>query len=113
MRFMQGATQGIAHEVHLAGAAMGALYRFVDLRWSTFTAPFSHFRAKRRARRAWGDVPPRREGPSDGVPRFLEDLENQRLDRILEKISQFGRESLSEDEMEFLDRVSERYRGRH
>ena len=110
--FLGGSAAGIAHEVHLAGAALGFVYRFVDLRLSTLTAWFDRFKLRRRAQRRWRNAPPIEPRSTEGVPRFLEDLENQRLDRILEKISRFGKESLTDEEVEFLDRMSDRYRGR-
>jgi len=98
----------VAFVVHLAGMAMGALYRYVDLRLSTLLAHLGRIGAGRRsARRA----EPEFRTPSDGIPRFVEDLEQQKLDRILEKISRFGRESLSDDDVAFLNRMSDRYRG--
>ena len=104
----------IAYVVHLTGAAVGALYRYNDLRLTTILARLRRLAPRRR--RKWPEFPVDRRdlrGPSDGIPRFVEDLENQRLDRILEKISRFGRESLTEDEEEFLNRMSDRYRGHH
>jgi len=100
----------IAYSVHLAGAGLGALYRFVDLRLTTILARFERLRFRRRVRRAWEARAS--EERYDGVPRFIEDIEKQRLDRILEKISRFGRESLTEEELDFLNRMSERYRGK-
>ncbi len=99
----------IAYVVHLAGAGMGALYRYVDLRLTTILAHFRQSKLRRQVRKA--QQRPGRGMASDGIPRFIEDVENQRLDRILAKISQFGRESLTEDELEFLNRMSQRYRG--
>jgi membrane associated rhomboid family serine protease len=100
----------IAFVVHLAGMAMGALYRYVDLRLSTLLAHLGRIRIGARRRPARRDEPEFRV-PSDGIPRFVEDLEQQKLDRILEKISRFGRESLSDDDVAFLNRMSDRYRG--
>lgn len=100
----------VAYSVHLTGAAVGTLFRFVDLRLSTLLGGLSRWLLRRRARRAFRGVNP--DGAGDGIPRFTGDVENQRLDRILEKISTFGRGSLSAEELEFLDRMSQRYRGR-
>ena len=99
----------VAHVVHLAGAAVGALYRYVDLRLTTILGNFRQSQLRRSIRRA--QKRPERPAASDGIPRFIEDVENQRLDRILAKISELGKESLTEDEVEFLNRMSERYRG--
>jgi hypothetical protein len=102
----------VAYVVHLAGAGLGALHRFVDLRLGSLLARFQGLRWRvRRGRRA---AAPDREFrvPPDGIPRFVEDLENQKLDRLLEKVGRFGRESLTEEEEEFLNRMSQRYRGR-
>jgi membrane associated rhomboid family serine protease len=99
----------VAHVVHLAGAGVGALYRYVDLRLTTLFAWVGESKFRRQLRRVRERPEP--GAPRDGVPRFIEDVENQRLDRILQKISQFGRESLTEEEIEFLNRMSRRYRG--
>jgi len=89
---------------------MGAAYRYTDLRLSTLSRAFDRFKLQRKARRRFRGGEQSR--PADGVPRFLEDLENQRLDRILDKIHRFGRESLTEEEVEFLNRMSDRLRRR-
>jgi hypothetical protein len=99
----------VAHVVHLAGAGVGALYRYIDLRLTTVLATFRQSQLRRNVRRA--QKRPERDVAGDGIPRFIEDVENQRLDRILAKISEFGQDSLTEDEVEFLNRMSERYRG--
>lgn len=95
----------IAYSVHLAGAAMGVVYRYVDLRLTTLLA-----RVKRLGFPEYRGPEPRRE--SGGAPRFIEDIERDRLDRILEKLHRFGRESLTEAELDFLNRMSDRYRRR-
>jgi membrane associated rhomboid family serine protease len=99
----------VAYVVHLTGAALGALSYLVDLRLTTILARLGRLMPRRRVRRY--EVPGSRM-PPDGIPRFLEDIEAQKLDRILEKISRFGRESLNDEEVEFLNRMSDRYRGR-
>lgn len=111
-RLLMGVETGTADQVHLAGAAFGFVFRYVDLRYSTFVTHFSRARLKRRVRRAFRERASDKEGPSDGVPRFTDDVERQRLDRILEKISRFGKESLTQEEIRFLNRMSEQYRGK-
>lgn len=106
--FSMGGRSGTAHDVHLAGVALGVLYRFVDLRWTTLTGWLNKWRLRRRAKKAFSHVVP----PSPGYPRFTEDVENRRLDRILQKISQFGRTSLSREEEKFLEDMSHRYKER-
>jgi len=39
-------------------------------------------------------------------------LEDERMDQLLEKIAQFGKASLTEEERRFMERVSERYKNR-
>lgn len=98
----------VAYVVHLAGAATGALHRLFDLRAGTLLARAARFRARGRWRKALRNRPI----ADDGVPRDIEDIERQRLDRLLAKIHESGRESLSAEEVAFLDRMSERYRRR-
>jgi len=98
----------VAYVVHLAGAATGALHRLFDLRAGTLLARVARARARRRWRRTFQE----RIKTDDGVPRDIEELEQRRLDRLLGKIHESGRESLSAEELAFLDRMSQRYRRR-
>ncbi len=98
-----------AYIVHLAGAGFGVLYKFVDLRWSTLTSGFRKWKFERRAKRAFQKRSTEKSA-SDGIPRFTEDVENQRLDRLLEKIHRFGKESLTDEEQQFLELMSKRYK---
>jgi membrane associated rhomboid family serine protease len=107
--FSPQADPTVAYVVHLAGAATGLAYRFVDLRVGTFLARIARVGAGRRMHRVFREAPPT---AADGIPRFVEDIEQQRMDRLLDKIHRFGRESLSAEELEFLDRMSIRYRRR-
>jgi hypothetical protein len=109
MRAISPMETNIAYTVHLAGAGFGALYKFVDLRWSTLTAGFRKWKFERKAKRAFRKHSSQKSA-SDGIPRFTEDIENQRLDRLLEKIHRFGKDSLTDEEQQFLELMSKRYK---
>ena len=85
-------TSGTAYSIHLAGAAAAAGYCFVwprlEVHWLSLLASRERDRARRVAER-------RR-------------VDEQEMDRILEKISDRGMAELTEREREFLRRQSER-----
>jgi membrane associated rhomboid family serine protease len=94
----------VAHAGHLGGLAFGYLYWRLGL---CLEAPFD--RVGRSVRRPGRKSPrvaeaeatrPRRDSPDD------------RVDEVLRKISDQGRESLTAEEMAILTRASEKYRGR-
>ncbi len=110
----------VAHWAHLAGGAFAVLYKFVDLRWETITAGLGIFRrlsgpaasGQRGPRlvRAPKSALPRTERQSTATAEPARDPVSARIDDLLEKISRGGRESLSAEEMEFLNKNSKRYR---
>ncbi|MBI4603006.1 MAG: rhomboid family intramembrane serine protease [Planctomycetes bacterium] len=99
---------GVANFAHLTGAAVGFAYKQLDLRWE-------------RIRSLWGGGPGRARAPREKVipmPRRREhpqvargpDKVSQRIDQLLAKIHRSGKESLSEEEWQFLKENSGRYR---
>jgi membrane associated rhomboid family serine protease len=96
---------GIAHAAHLGGLAFGFAYGWYQWRLEPL--------------RAW--IPPwrrtRSRGPRPVVaweprPAPAPDADMQRVDRLLQKIHESGKESLSDEERAFLDHASERMRNR-
>ncbi len=115
-----GSEKGVAYIAHLGGIGFAFLYYFVDLRWKTIRdvhlrKVFS--RRPRRARRA-----PVQEGRVISFRKIeveeplIEQRDEQvieiseRIDVLLDKISQGGQDSLTEEELEFLRENSQRYR---
>ena len=96
-----GLYTGIAHAGHLGGLAFGYLYYKSGVR---LEAPFDRVpRPAVRKRRVVREVPPREVPTSDGL--------NEQVDEILKKISEQGKESLTDQERAFLKEASARYRG--
>ena len=109
LSLMGGQQDGVAHFAHLGGFAGGFLYlrlqdrvgmqlgelrRAVARRKFSVTAGGGEGEAKR---------PPKRDSREE--ERVLDEV-----DRVLDKISESGLQSLSEEELELLDRVSRKYR---
>jgi len=99
---------GIAHFAHLGGFAGGFLY----LKWMERRqqAPLREWRAKAAPR------PGRTESSTQSMNRWrqirredLHEVNRDELDRILDKISAKGLDSLTQSEREFLDRFSSRH----
>ncbi len=96
----------VANVAHLAGAAVGLAYWFLDVR---------NLRRGRRLFRGLGRARWKRrreaETGSAAAPGDAETAEvSRRIDALLEKISAHGKESLSEEEWAFLKENSSRYR---
>ncbi|HEY1188367.1 MAG TPA: rhomboid family intramembrane serine protease [Gemmata sp.] len=109
---------GVAYFAHLGGAAFGFLYYQTGVRFSTMFRSSDRVRARPKLRiispppeeraepvGAAVEAPPRPAKPAD------EQLE-AKLDVILEKVSRYGRESLTPEEREILLRASELYKKR-
>ena len=95
----------IGHGIHLAGSLFGALYIFV---WERRLAGGGGRRRRRRSARiirpeesTWQQRP---------TPTQSRDPEDRILDELLEKVSQGGLDSLSLQEREQLERISEKRR---
>src|SRR5208283_4262108 len=96
-----GTADGIAHFAHLGGAAVGLVYLLIDQR----RIPFQHLFEKTRNRFVTADhvnqySPNEKVHVSDAKYFDLHDDEDrisqERIDEILDKISQHGYQSLSE-----------------
>jgi len=91
---LSGRSGGVAHEVHLVGAALG----FVSIYWQA--------RLARIRRRMFGWLATRRQA----VREYREQADQGELDRLLEKVSSEGLHSLTPAERRFLDRYSKNQR---
>jgi len=108
-----GTTDGIAHFAHLGGAAVGLVYVLIDQR----RIPFQHFFEKTRNRFATAE-PVGRYSPNEKVhvsdAKYFdvhddEDrVSQERIDEILDKISQNGYQSLTEQEKKILFEASKK-----
>ena len=108
-----GTADGIAHFAHLGGAAVGLVYVLIDQR----RIPFQHFFEKTRNRFVTAEHV-NRYSPNEKVPVAVakyfdlhdeEDrISQERIDEILDKISQHGYQSLSEQEKKILFEASKK-----
>jgi membrane associated rhomboid family serine protease len=117
-----GRAGGIAYFAHLGGALFGLLYYQSNLRFSGLFAR-SPRTAARRSRPTLRLLPVEPEVDStepvgaavESQPRPKEAVDEHleaKLDRVLEKVSQFGQDSLTSDEREILVKASELYKKR-
>ncbi len=112
-----GGGTGVAHWAHLTGAAYGFLYRSLDLRWERV---LSRTKGLFRSLGLPGGRRPRprllrEREPADRREPLRRDLSTRdpvsaRIDEILEKISRSGRESLTGEEIDYLQKNYGRYR---
>jgi membrane associated rhomboid family serine protease len=103
-----GARDGIAHWAHLGGFAAAFLYLKLNDQLNSRVDRLRNFVSRRRLQveseiRTGQDV-------SRSAPRRNEDRVLDEVDRVLDKISTSGLQSLSEEEVRLLDEVSKRYR---
>jgi membrane associated rhomboid family serine protease len=103
-----GAQDGIAHWAHLGGFAAGFLYLKLNDQLTSRVDRLRNFVSRRKLqvesdRAARAEQAKRR--PARDEDRVLDEV-----DRVLDKISTSGLQSLSEDEVKLLDEVSKRYR---
>jgi len=105
-----GEADGVAHWAHLGGFLGGFLYLRVQDRVGMQVRQLRKTVAKRKFSATPGgsgdddSAPPPRPG-SRAESRVLDEV-----DRVLDKISESGLQSLTEEELELLDRVSKKYR---
>ncbi len=95
---------GVAHAGHLGGLAFGYVYWRLGLR---LEAPLD--RSGRPVR-----VPkrkPQRAAEPAAAAQPARDTFDEQVDEVLRKISEKGRESLTDDELGILQRASAKYRG--
>ena len=108
---MGGAGDNIAHAAHLGGFAAGFVYLKLNRRGGVL-GNLKKGMAKRRMQVVRTDEPERRPtAPSTASRRTAtETVQLDELDRVLDKISTQGMQSLTPDERRLLDDVSRRYR---
>jgi membrane associated rhomboid family serine protease len=114
-----GAVKGqVAYAVHLCGAFFGLVYYQSGRRITALLPEFSRARRQPRLRVVPQDANPEPEpvGAAVEVPPPAAEPPGEhleaRVDRILEKVSKHGQESLSPEERELLFRASEVYKKR-
>lgn len=107
-----GSGQGVAHFAHLGGFVAGYLYLKLDDQLTSRVSRLQEFVRRRKLSVAGGreGEEAEREPPSTRAARRNEDRVLDEVDRVLDKISDSGLQSLSEEELELLDRVSKKYR---
>ena len=116
--------RGIGYVVHLAGAFFGFVYYRLGLRFQSLI-PALPMLSRQRARPTLRVVHPDPDDLDDdrdavsaaleSPPRSAEGKEESfetKVDRVLEKVSKFGQESLTPEEREILFRASEVYKKR-
>jgi membrane associated rhomboid family serine protease len=105
-----GARDGVAHWAHLGGFGAAFLYLKLNDRLTSRVDRLRTFMSRRKLQvEKQGDARPAGNGPARR-PRREEDRVLDEVDRVLDKISTSGLQSLSEDEIRLLDDVSKRYR---
>jgi hypothetical protein len=120
VRSVQGVHSTTAFTVHLAGAAFAFGYYKFNWRVMNWLPDLSSWRrnqARRRTKlRVYREEEPVRTPVAVGAPPTPSlDLDEQleaKLDAVLQKVSQSGRESLTESERQILVRASEIYKKR-
>jgi membrane associated rhomboid family serine protease len=98
---------GVAHAGHLGGLAFGFVYWKFGLRLES-VIDWASQRPRRRTRYR---EPAILAYPADDAPRDRDDLAD-RLDEILQKISEQGQDALTDAERGILIQASQRYRGK-
>ncbi len=96
---------GIAHAAHLGGLAFGFFYAKFDWRLEPIWDRLAGIRWRRSSR-------PQLQLVRDSEPEIEPDTETIRLDEVLQKIHDSGEASLTEEDMEVLQRMSERIKQR-
>ncbi len=106
-----GREDGVAHFAHLGGFVAGFLYLKLDDQLTSRVDRLKTFVTRRKLDVAAGGGSPGSE-PVAGSPRSRrrEDRVLDEVDRVLDKISESGLQSLSEEELRLLDQVSKKYR---
>lgn len=109
----------VAYVVHLGGALFGAVYYLAGLQLLSLGVTFRRDQQVRRpAAPRLRVLPPPDEPPDEPAdtppppPEPTNTRFEDRVDRILEKVSKHGQESLTEEERELLFRAGEHYKKR-
>lgn len=104
-----GQPDGVAHFAHLGGFVAGYIYLKLDDQLTSRLKRLREFVDRRKLTVTpggeEGDAPPPRRGGRRGEDQMLDEV-----DRVLDKISESGLQSLTEEELRLLDRVSKKYR---
>jgi membrane associated rhomboid family serine protease len=101
----------IAFSAHLGGAAFGFLYYYYQWRILNLLPSFRFRQRSRPKLRLYQEEEPPVPVAASSVPEVDEQLE-AKLDAVLAKLKQFGRDSLSPSEQEVLQKMSEIYKRR-
>lgn len=103
-----GQDDGVAHFAHLGGFVAGYLYLKLDDQLTNRLQRLREFVDRRKLTVSTGTegdpTPPQRRA------RREDDQVLDEVDRVLDKISQSGLQSLTEEELRLLDQVSKKYR---
>ena len=107
-----GNNDGIAHFAHLGGFVAAYLYLKLDDRLTDRVRRLKKFVKRRKLDVTPGGAPaePGPGGPGRSVRTRDEDRVLDEVDRVLDKISESGLQSLTERELALLDEVSRKYR---
>jgi hypothetical protein len=111
MMLLGRANTNIAHCAHLGGVLFAVIYHYADLRWSRIFRLFEKAPDRGPGPESWEVPPP----PPTILPNEEEDAlgdmdeVEMRVDTLLDKISQKGLTSLTEEERQFLRDASRRY----
>jgi hypothetical protein len=106
-------SDGVAHFAHLGGFAAAFLYLKLNDQLTDRVQRLKKFVSRRRlnvASGSSGESETRIRAGSSRATRRQEDKVLDEVDRVLDKISEHGLQSLSEEELRLLDDVSKRYR---
>ncbi|MFP4623650.1 MAG: rhomboid family intramembrane serine protease [Gemmatimonadota bacterium] len=109
MSLVGGTRDGIAHFAHLGGFAGGFLYLKLDDKLTNRVSRLQEFVRRRKVSISSGGEG-EDERPRTRSARRKEDRVLDEVDRVLDKISESGLQSLTDEELELLDRVSKKYR---
>jgi membrane associated rhomboid family serine protease len=106
-----GAQDGVAHWAHLGGFAAGFLYLKFNDELTSRVDRLRTFVSRRKLQVDKGsEGEPAASSKARRAQRREEDRVLDEVDRVLDKISTSGLQSLSEEEIRLLDDVSKRYR---
>jgi membrane associated rhomboid family serine protease len=104
-----GARDGVAHWAHLGGFATGFLYLKFNDQLNSRVDRLRTFVSRRKVQ-VEKEVGHAADTPASRARKRDEDRVLDEVDRVLDKISTSGLQSLTEDELRLLDDVSKRYR---
>lgn len=108
---LAGGGGGVAHAAHLGGAALGLLFKVLDLRlFGSPGQPEAEGARWRLPRILRLPQRPAEAAPAPPTRSKVDEATAQRVDLLLEKISREGMASLTPDELAFLQQASQRYK---